>query len=94
VTSFDEFAIASFLAPAGQPTYPVFLYTSARTPALLPEVIAVGALIIGGSLLLVVLAEGGRRWAERRLVGATSRAQAEGPAPDDDQLPLVATVNS
>jgi len=69
VTSFDEFAIASFLAPSGQPTYPVFLYASARTPALLPEVIAVGAIIIAGSILLVAGAEGGRRWAERRLVG-------------------------
>jgi spermidine/putrescine transport system permease protein len=83
VTSFDEFAIASFLAPSGQPTYPVFLYASARTPALLPEVIAVGALIIAGSLLLVVLAEGGRRWAERRLVGQT--AAAEGAAAQDDE---------
>src|SRR5262249_45684513 len=71
-----EFAIASFLAPSGQPTYPVFLYASARTPALLPEVIAIGAMIIAGSLLLVVLAEGGRRWAERRLVGADSLASA------------------
>jgi spermidine/putrescine transport system permease protein len=84
VTSFDEFAIASFLAPSGQPTYPVFLYASARTPALLPEVIAVGALIIAGSLLLVVLAEGGRRWAERRLVGQTATA-ADGPGAQDDQ---------
>ena len=41
--SFDEFAIASFLAPAGSPTFPVFVYTGARTPALQPEVIAVGA---------------------------------------------------
>ncbi len=71
VTSFDEFAIASFLAPSGQPTYPIFLYASARTPALLPEVIAIGAIIIAGSLLLVVLAEAGRRWAERRLVGVS-----------------------
>ena len=78
VTSFDEFAIASFLAPSGQPTYPVFLYASARTPALLPEVIAVGALIIAGSIMLVVLAEGGRRWAERRLVGQTA-GQARSP---------------
>jgi hypothetical protein len=39
---------------------------------LLPEVIAIGALIIAGSLLLIVLAEGGRRWAERRLVGQTA----------------------
>ncbi len=85
VTSFDEFAIASFLAPSGQPTYPVFLYASARTPALLPEVIAIGALIIVGSLLLVVLAEGGRRWAERRLVGQTAAAAAGAEAPGGDQ---------
>src|SRR5262249_60890959 len=64
VTSFDEFAIASFLAPSGHPTYPIFLYASARTPALLPEVIAIGAIIIAGSLLLVVLAERGLRWPE------------------------------
>ena len=86
VTSFDEFAIASFLAPSGQPTYPVFLYASARTPALLPEVISVGALIIAGSLLLVALAEGGRRWAERRIVGANAAA-LEPAAPRGGQVP-------
>lgn len=69
VTSFDEFAIASFLAPSGQPTYPVFLYASSRTPALLPQVIAIGTLVIALSIALVLAAEGGRRWAERRLVG-------------------------
>lgn len=65
--SFDEFAIASFLAPPGAPTYPVVLYSSSRTPALLPEVIAIGSLIIVLSLLLVVLAEAARRYAERRM---------------------------
>jgi spermidine/putrescine transport system permease protein len=69
VTSFDEFAIASFLAPAGQPTYPVFLYASSRTPSLLPQVIAIGTLVIALSMALVLVAEGGRRWAEKRLVG-------------------------
>jgi spermidine/putrescine transport system permease protein len=69
ITSFDEFAIASFLAPPGEPTYPVFLYAGSRTPGLLPELIAFGALIIVASIALVALAEGGRRWAERRLVG-------------------------
>jgi spermidine/putrescine transport system permease protein len=69
ITSFDEFAIASFLAPSGNPTYPVFLYAGSRTPGLLPELIAIGALIIVASLVLIVLAEGGRRWAERRLEG-------------------------
>lgn len=69
VTSFDEFAIAFFLAPSGQPTYPIFLYASSRTPALLPQVIAIGTLVIALSIALVLIAEGGRRWAERRLVG-------------------------
>ncbi len=73
-TSFDEFAIASFLAPAGEPTYPVFIYGSSRTPALLPEVIAVGTLVIALSLVLVVAAEGGRRYAERRLEGRDEAA--------------------
>jgi spermidine/putrescine transport system permease protein len=68
-TSFDEFAIASFLYPPGEPTYPVFLYASSRTPALLPEVIAVGTVVIALSLALVLAAEGGRRWAERRIEG-------------------------
>ncbi len=65
--SFDEFAIASFLAPPGSPTYPVVLYSSSRTPALLPEVIAIGSIVIVASLLLVALAEVARRWSERRL---------------------------
>jgi spermidine/putrescine transport system permease protein len=94
VTSFDEFAIASFLAPSGQPTYPVFLYASARTPALLPEVIAIGALIIAGSLLLIAVAEGGRRWAERKIVGETGAATADLSAPDGEQPPATfAMVN-
>jgi spermidine/putrescine transport system permease protein len=69
ITSFDEFAIASFLAPPGEPTYPVFLYAGSRTPGLLPELIAIGSIIIVASIAIVVLAEGGRRWVERRLVG-------------------------
>jgi spermidine/putrescine transport system permease protein len=74
ITSFDEFAIASFLAPPGLPTYPVFLYSGSRTPALLPELIAIGSIIIVASLLIVVMAEGGRRWAEQRLIGQTTPA--------------------
>ena len=77
VTSFDEFAIASFLAPSGQPTYPVFLYASARTPALLPQVIAIGTLVIALSIVLVLIAEGGRRWAERQLVGDSESVQGD-----------------
>lgn len=65
--SFDEFAIASFLAPPGSPTYPVLLYASSRTPALLPEVIAIGSVVIALSMLIIVAAEVVRRWAERRI---------------------------
>jgi spermidine/putrescine transport system permease protein len=68
-TSFDEFAIASFLYPSGQPTYPIFLYASARSAAQLPQVIAVGTIIIALTMIVVVLAEAGRRWGERRLEG-------------------------
>jgi spermidine/putrescine transport system permease protein len=74
--SFDEFAIASFVAPPGSPTYPVFLYAGSRTPALLPEVIAMGSIVIVLSVVLVVLAEVGRRWAERRLQALPSEEPA------------------
>jgi spermidine/putrescine transport system permease protein len=87
ITSFDEFAIASFLYPSGQPTYPVFLYASSRSAAQLPQVIAVGTLVIALSILVIVLAEGGRRWGERRLEGRDS-ADAEGPT-DADVPPLL-----
>jgi spermidine/putrescine transport system permease protein len=83
-TSFDEFAIASFLAPSGQPTYPVFLYSSSRTPALLPEVIAIGTIVIALSVVLVIVAEGGRRWAERRLEGR----------PDDVDVPIAGILQA
>src|SRR5207237_148646 len=73
-TSFDEFAIASFLAPAGSPTYPVFVYTGARTPLLQPEVIAVGSIVVVASLVLVISAELVRRWWEGRLEGRKSDA--------------------
>lgn len=80
--SFDEFAIASFLAPPGAPTYPVFLYAGSRTPALLPEVIAIGSIVIAISLLVVVLAEVGRRGAERRMSAIAEPAVAvSAPAP-------------
>ena len=65
--SFDEFAIASFLAPPGSPTYPIYLYAGARTPALLPEVIAMGSVVIGISIALIIAADFTRRWAERRM---------------------------
>ena len=79
ITSFDEFAIASFLAPSGRPTYPVFLYAGSRTPGLLPELIAIGSVVIVGSLFAIGIAEGGRRWVERRLRGETASAATLAP---------------
>ena len=90
ITSFDEFAIASFLAPAGTPTYPVFLYSGSRTPGLLPELIAMGSLIILASIVIIVIAEGGRRWAERRLRGdAAAEAEAAAAEAPDAGLGLL-----
>ena len=53
--------------PAGKDTLPVYIYTGSRTPALQPQVIAIGAMVVVVSLIVVVAAELGRARAERRL---------------------------
>ena len=63
--SFDEFAIASFLAGT-EPTWPVFLFASLRVPSQLPQLIAVSSTVFLASLLLILAAEVGRRMAARR----------------------------
>ena len=63
--SFDEFAIASFLAGTQQ-TWPVYLFAQLRVPRLLPQLIAVSSVVFLGSLLLILSAEIGRRLAQRR----------------------------
>jgi spermidine/putrescine transport system permease protein len=65
--SFDEVAIANFLVPPGENTFPTYLYNNARTPYLRPQTVAIAGLIIAVSVSLVVFSEVGRRWAERRL---------------------------
>jgi spermidine/putrescine transport system permease protein len=65
-TSFDEYAIASFLAGTRQ-TFPIFLYSALRFPDKLPQVIAVAVVVLVLSLGVVIAAELGRRVAERRL---------------------------
>jgi spermidine/putrescine transport system permease protein len=67
--SFDEVAIANFLVPPGENTFPTYLYNNARTPYLRPQTVAIAGLIIALSLLLVVLSEVGRRRAEAKLEG-------------------------
>lgn len=59
--SFDEFIIAFFLTSA-ETTLPVFLWSQLRFPNRLPEVLALGALVLVVSCLVVVFAE----WVRRR----------------------------
>jgi spermidine/putrescine transport system permease protein len=63
--SFDEFAIASFLAGAS-PTWPVFLFAQLRVPSQLPVLVAVSSMILAVSLMLVLGAEIVRRTMQRR----------------------------
>jgi spermidine/putrescine transport system permease protein len=65
--SFDEFAIASFLVPAGKETYPVYVYAGSRTPALQPQILALGSVVVVAAILIVTLAEVARTRAEKRL---------------------------
>ena len=67
-TSFDEYAVASFLVGPST-TFPIYLYSALRFPSQLPQVIAVAVVVLVVSLTVVVAAEAGRRIAERR-VGA------------------------
>jgi len=63
--SFDEYAIASFLAKTS-PTWPVYLFGQLRVPSQLPQLVAVSSVVFIGSLMLVISAEVGRRLVERR----------------------------
>jgi spermidine/putrescine transport system permease protein len=73
--SFDEYAIASFLA-GEQPTWPVYLFAQLRVPSQLPQLLAVSSVVLAVSLGIVVAAEVGRRIAERRTGAAEVRAGA------------------
>jgi spermidine/putrescine transport system permease protein len=63
--SFDEYAIASFLA-GETPTWPVYLFAQLRVPSQLPQLLAVSSVVLVASLGIVLAAEVGRRIAERR----------------------------
>ncbi len=54
--SFDEFALALFLAGT-QPTFPVYLFSQLRFASRLPIMIALAVLLMLGTLTLVFLAE-------------------------------------
>jgi len=65
-TSFDEYAIASFVVGT-RPTFPIYLYSALRFPNQLPQVIAVAVVVLVLSLTIVAAAELGRRIVERRV---------------------------
>ena len=58
--SFDEFALALFLAGT-EPTFPVYLYSQLRFASRLPIMIALAVLMMIGTLTLVLFAERIRR---------------------------------
>jgi spermidine/putrescine transport system permease protein len=64
-TSFDEYAVASFVVGT-RVTFPIYLYSALRFPNQLPQVIAVAVVVLLVSLGVVIAAELGRRFAERR----------------------------
>ena len=64
--SFDEYAIASFIA-GDYTTYPLFLYGQVRIRIGLPQMIAISVIVMLLSMLVVVGAEVFRRRSERRL---------------------------
>jgi spermidine/putrescine transport system permease protein len=64
--SFDEFAVANFVV-GDQVTFPIYLYSQLRFPTLLPQAIAVAVVVFVASLVIVMVAEVGRRFLERKL---------------------------
>jgi spermidine/putrescine transport system permease protein len=68
-SSFDEYAVASFLA-GSRLTFPLFLFSQLRFPDKLPQVIAVAVVVLLLTMLVVVAAEVWRRRAEARLEAA------------------------
>lgn len=66
ITSFDEYLLAFFLA-GSETTLPIFIFSSLRFPAKIPDVLALGSLILMVSIVLVVFAE----WLRRRGVSGS-----------------------
>lgn len=66
VLSFDEIVIAYFVN--GQvTTFPLYLFSALRFPALLPQIMAVACVVMAASALVLIAAEIARRVLERRL---------------------------
>jgi spermidine/putrescine transport system permease protein len=59
--SFDEFALALFLAGPGDPTFPVYMLGQLRFSRTLPLIISLAVLLLIGTLVLISIAEVVRR---------------------------------
>ena len=75
--SFDEIVVASFVV-GDDATFPIYLFSQLRFPTLLPQVIAVAVIVMGASVVLMLVAEVGRRMVERRLAAEPATGE---PAP-------------
>jgi len=69
--SFDEFIVAFFLVGT-EPTLPLYIWAQLRFPKSLPSVMALGTLILAGSVIIVGLAE----LLRRRGLSITARKNA------------------
>jgi len=56
LTSFDEFIVAFFLSGA-EPTLPLFIWGQLRFPKALPQVMALGAIMLVASIVIAAAAE-------------------------------------
>ncbi len=65
--SFDEFIMAFFLSGT-EPTLPIFIYSQLRFPLKLPGVLALGAIILVVSFIVVVFSQ----WLRRRGIDRAS----------------------
>jgi spermidine/putrescine transport system permease protein len=65
--SFDEFIMAFFLSGT-EPTLPIFIYSQLRFPQKLPGVLALGAIILVVSFIVVVFSQ----WLRRRGIDGAS----------------------
>lgn len=63
-TSFDEFVVAFFLSGPEQ-TLPLYIWGQLRFPTTLPMILALGSVVLGATLVLVVFSEWLRRQGPR-----------------------------
>ena len=66
--SFDEFIVTFFLTGT-EPTLPIFIWNQLRFSSRLPEILALGSVILVGSIILVLVAEIIRHQGEKRQSG-------------------------